>query len=141
MCETAHTDKQKLSSAPHGGSYGNSPFTFRALGRRNGNWSCVCTQPSHPPSACRSAVTWCTPPRPAPLLRALWRGEPASVQAPNVMVTCTASSSREVVTTPEAWLANCSMRALRGRISATNPRTPLLDGIFLKAVLQRGTKP
>jgi hypothetical protein len=43
MCETGHTDKQKLSSAPHGGSCGNSPFTFRALGRRNGNWSYVCT--------------------------------------------------------------------------------------------------
>src|SRR6516162_4437822 len=44
----------------------------------------------------------------------------------NRTVTCTPSSSREVVIEPGALAASRSMLVLRGRISETNPRTPRL---------------
>ena len=44
----------------------------------------------------------------------------------NRMVTWTPSSSREVAIVPGARAASRSILALRGRISATNPRTPRL---------------
>jgi hypothetical protein len=45
MCETGHTDKQKLSSAPHGGSYG---MTFFCANRQTYVGDATNDEPTYP---------------------------------------------------------------------------------------------